>query len=476
MTKRWTTFLAVFGAVMALSLLAMPMRAQEQNPTDTTPKPAASALPPLDTVGDEQPSPDQLLPDSRPLTGVQSPTLGRLESPHSYWEPGFQYSNTIQSTLPGEQSSGLSSTNYLAATVSLLEQWRSSQLAVNYSGGGTFSTDKTLGNGYFHQLGATQSFQWARWQVQFLDQFSYIPDSEFGFGGGTNLGLPGGGISPTAPQTGLSSGYQTLFTSEGPRYNNNFTTQVVYQLSPRASVNASGSYGILRFENSGSINDDNAGANVGYNYQLNREDTIGVQYSFNRYSYVGLSQAIDDHVISVAYGKKITGRLALKLFGGPDITTFKVPIANVSRRTSGSGGGSVSYRFSRVDTSVSYNHGVTAGSGAFAGSETDSITGNASRQLTRTWRGQVNFGFARNRDIVSNAAAAGLATAFNSYSVGGGLSRPFGANANLSFAYAANIQTGGQASGCTVPGCGSSYTQHQVTLNLQWHTRPLVLR
>jgi hypothetical protein len=476
MTKRWTTFLAVFGAVMVLSLLAIPMRAQEQNPTDTTPKPAASALPPLDTVGDEQPSPDQLLPDSKPLTGVQSPTLGRLESPHSYWEPGFQYSNTIQSTLPGEQSSGLSSTNYLAATVSLLEQWRSSQLALNYSGGGTFSTDKTLGNGYFHQLGATQSFQWARWQVQFLDQFSYIPDSEFGFGGGTNLGLPGGGISPTAPQTGLSSGYQTLFTSEGPRYNNNFTTQVVYQLSPRASVNASGSYGILRFEDSGSINDDNAGANVGYNYQLNREDTIGVQYSFNRYSYVGISQAIDDHVISVAYGKKITGRLALKLFGGPDITTFKVPIANVSRRTSGSGGGSVSYRFSRVDTSVSYNHGVTAGSGAFAGSETDSITGNASRQLTRIWRGQVNFGFARNRDIVSNAAAAGLATAFNSYFAGGGLSRPFGANANLSFAYSANIQTGGQASGCTVPGCGSSFTQHQVTLNLQWHTRPLVLR
>jgi hypothetical protein len=477
MTKRWTTFLAGCGALAILCLPAVPARAQDQTPADATPKPAARAYPPLgDTTSDEQPSPDQLLPDSRPLTGVQNQTLGQVESPHSYWEPGFQYSNTIQNSLPGEASSGWSSTNYLAATMSLLEQWRASQLAVNYSGGGTFSTDPTLGNGYFHQLGVTQAFQWARWQVQFLDQFSYTPDSEFGFGGGTSLGIPGGGIAPSAPQTGLTGNYQTLFTTEGPRYSNNFTTQVVYQISPRTSVNASGSYGILRFENPGSINNDTAEANVGYNYQLNKEDTIGLEYAFSRYSYIGNSQAIDDHVISVAYGKKITGRLALKLFGGPDITLFKVPVGNVSRRTSGSGGGNITYRFSHVDTGVSYNHGVTGGSGAFAGSETDSITGNVSRQLTRIWQGQVNFGFARNRDIVSGAAEAGFATAFNSYFAGGGLSRQIGPNANLSFAYTARIQTGGQVSGCTLPGCSGSYTQHQVILNLQWHTRPLALR
>src|SRR5277367_5771270 len=106
MTRRWTTFLAGWGTLTALSLMPAVARAQDTNPTDATPKPAARAYPPLgDATGGEQPAPDQLLPDSRPLTGVQSPTLGVVESPHSYWEPGFQYSNTIQSSLPGQASS-----------------------------------------------------------------------------------------------------------------------------------------------------------------------------------------------------------------------------------------------------------------------------------------------------------------------------------------------------------------------------------
>ena len=474
MTKRWTTILAGWGTLAVFGVLAAPGRAQEQAPPDATPKPAASALPPLDTIGNDQPSPDQLLPDSRPLTGVQSQTLGQLESPHSYWEPGFQYSNTIQSSLPGQTSSGWSSTNYLAATLSLLEQGRASQLALNYSGGGTFSTDKTLGNGYFHQLGVSQNFQWARWQVQFFDQFSYIPDSEFGFGGGTSLGLAGGGVSSGTPQTGLSGNYQSLFTSEGPRYNNNFTTQVVYQISPRASVNASGTYGILRFVDPGSIDSDNPGASIGYNYLLNREDTIGLTYRFSQFTYIGQSQGIDDHVINIAYGKKITGRLALKVFGGPDITTFKAPTGNIPVRTSGSGGANLTYQFSQLSTSFSYNHGVTGGSGVLTGSETDQIKANVSRQLTRVWRAQGNFGFSRNRAIGSTSSQGGLA--FNSYSVGGGVSRPFGPNANLSIAYSANIQTGEAVSGCTVPGCNGTYNQQQIILNLQWHARPLVLR
>jgi hypothetical protein len=324
-------------------------------------------------------------------------------------------------------------------------------------------------------LGVSQNFQWARWQVQFFDQFSYLPESQFGFGGGTSLGLPGGGYSGV-PQTGLTSGYQSLFTAEGPRYSNNFTTQVVYQISPRSSVNVSGTYGILRFVNAGNIENDNTGANIGYNYELNKTDTIGLTYGFNRYTYIGEPQAINDNVINVAYGKKITGRLALKVYGGPDITTFRVPVGNVTQRTSGAGGATLDYRFSHVDLGVSYSHAVTAGSGVSVGFETDQVQATVSRQLTRLWQGQANFGFARNGDLISGAAEANSATAFNSWFGGAGLSRPFGPNANFSIAYTGRVQTGGTVSGCTIPGCNGNYTQSQITLNIQWHTRPLVLR
>ncbi len=168
---------------------------QRAGPTEA----AGTALPPLVGEADE-PTPDTILPDTRPLTGVQSPTLGRIESPHSYWQPGVQYSNTIQNNLPGSLNAGWSITNYIAANVTLLESWRSSQLAINYSGGGDFSTDKTIGNGYFQQMGFSQTFNWARWQLVFLDQLSYLPQSNFGFGAGTGLGLPGGGINTGVPQ------------------------------------------------------------------------------------------------------------------------------------------------------------------------------------------------------------------------------------------------------------------------------------
>jgi hypothetical protein len=476
MKKRWLTLLAGCGALMALNLIpAVVARAQDPNAPDATPKPAGRAYPPLDdpTTNDDQPSPDQLLPDSRPLTGVQSPTLGRIESPHSYWEPGFQYSNTTQNNLPGALNSGWTTTNYLAANVSLLESWRSSQLAVNYSGGGDFSTDKTIGNGAFQQLGLSQTFQWTRWQVQFLDQFSYLPESEFGFGGGTSLGLAGGGVAPGVPQTGLSSSLQSLFTAVGPRYNNNFTTQVVYQLTPRASVNVSGTYGILRFVDSGNVDTDNAGASIGYNYQLSKEDTIGLVYRFSRFSYVANPQTIDDNVINVAYGKKITGRLALQIFGGPDITTFSIPIGGISRQVSGSGGGSLTYAFNRADSvSLNYTHGVTPGSGVFAGAVTDQLGASIGHAFTRVWSAQANVGYAKNRSVVN----AGSQNSFDSYYFGGGVNRPFGPNTNFSIAYSAHIQSMNALAGCIGSSCSSTFTQHQIVMNFQWHTRPLVLR
>jgi hypothetical protein len=164
--------------------------------------------------------------------------------------PGFQYGNFVRSgALNQLTSSGWNTTSYVAGNLSLLEAWNRSQLSVNYSGGGSFSTDKSQGNDYYHQLGLIQAFNWKRWQLSFIDQFSYLPQTQFGFGAGTNLVTPGvgGPLGPSLP--GLQTNYQpnqSVFTSLGPRYSNSITTQVIYAVSPRGSVTLSGSYGILR--------------------------------------------------------------------------------------------------------------------------------------------------------------------------------------------------------------------------------------
>src|SRR5882762_8332725 len=99
-----------------------------------------------------------LTPDLTPLTGVQTPTLGSPPVLHSYWEPGVQWSGSIQSNSYNQTAnSSWLMNNYIIGNVSLLQAWSGSQLAINYSGGGFLSTDSTQGNGYYHQLALSQT-------------------------------------------------------------------------------------------------------------------------------------------------------------------------------------------------------------------------------------------------------------------------------------------------------------------------------
>src|SRR5713101_6428511 len=200
------------------------------------PKPPVREFPPLiegrrDQDNSQEP-PADLRPDDRPLTGVQETSLGTQEMRHSYWVPGFQYANMIRSTsFNNPNVTNWNSTSYLTGNVSLLDTWSHAQLSMNYSGGGSFSTDSTQGRNYFHQFGMTQSFDWQRWQLQFIDQFSYLPETQFGFGGPTNLSLPGVGGSIAPPVPGLQNNYvpnQSILSSIGPRYSNSIVVQVVY--------------------------------------------------------------------------------------------------------------------------------------------------------------------------------------------------------------------------------------------------------
>src|SRR5215831_2759212 len=194
--------ISVFSIVLFLALLsgAQAVSAQDEPPPTGAekPKPAGSSYPiPIVNGGDQQ---DQdnggLIPDTTPLTGLLSPTLGSPGLQHSYWIPGFEWSGAIQSKPYGQtQSSNWLMNNYLVGSMSLVKAWGHNQLAVNYSGRGFISTDSTQGNGQNHQLSLSQTFVWRRWALQLVDQFSYLPQSSFGFGGSTGLGPPGTGGS-----------------------------------------------------------------------------------------------------------------------------------------------------------------------------------------------------------------------------------------------------------------------------------------
>ena len=475
------------GFFIALVLLfgARIGRAQDepQEPADTTPRPAARSTPiPIIDSGNAEDdtgvsdAANRLRPDITPLTGLQNATLGSPDLRHNYWVPGFQYGNTAQSGNYGQpNSSGWFAMNYLIANVSLLQAWSRSQLAVNYSGGGYFSTSSAQGNGNYQQLSLSQTFQSNRWLVQILDEFSYLPQSQFGFGGGTNLGLPGiaGSLGPSVP--GLGGGTvpnQSIYASAGPRLSNTGVIQSTYTVSARGSITASGSYALLHFVQSGNVDNNSVIGNLGYNYQLDRKNTLGLQYRYSGYQFPGEPQALGDSAVNIAYGRKITGRLALQLSGGPEYTSFRIPIGTQSSKLGVNANANLNYGFENGSFSAGYVHGLAGGSGVLTGSTADQLNSAASRRMGRIWSANFNIGYAHNK-AVANSTPNGLPT-YNSWFVGGGVSRPIGRNANLAISYTANI-FGSSQSGCSGATCTSNQTSNYITLSFQWHTRPFVL-
>jgi hypothetical protein len=482
-TPRSSGFSASYLLAVMLLFAASSIFAQEpsqeppplENPSPSTPqpKPAGRDYHPFGDDEDNAESPSTLTPDTVPLTGVLVPGLGTQEMRHSYWVPGFEYGNFVRSS--SENMLGKwSTTNFVGADVSLLESWSHSQLHLNYSGGGSFSTDQTIGNGYYQQLGLIQEFTWRQWQLSLIDQFSYLPISAFGFGGTSGLAAPGVGGSLGPSLLGLQANYQpsqSVFAGFGTRYSNSITAEIVYRVSPRGSVTMAGSYGLLRFVSPGNIDSNDAIFSLGYNYALSKYDTIGLLYDFSAYRYLGEPQAIQDHTVQLAYGRKVTGRVALRLFAGPEVTVFRVQTAGFANRTSVSGRAELTYSRSHTSLSASYNHGVSGGSGVFTGSNTDSVQGSLSRQLSRVWHGTISFGFARNSTLPNGNVVVGVPT-FDTLFAGAGVDRALGRTGSVHFGYTAYLQEASENQ------CASCITglSHQIDVSFQWHTRPLVLR
>ena len=460
--------------ILVGGVASLPSVAQDQNLE--VPKPALQYSPlfgPSDVQQDGDALTQAIQPDSLPLSGVQNPTVGRPASRHSYWVPAIQYGNASRSASIYGAKSGWTTTNFVSTNVSLLESWNHSTLTANYSGGGYFSTDPVQGGqGDFQQLAANYQFDGKRWQALLVDQFSYLPQSSFGFGGGIGGGLSTPGVSGSlaVPVSTLGASYipgQTNLSALGPQYNNSSAAQFTYKISGRGSLTAAGVYGILRFVNPGNINSDMETGVLGYDYAVSRKDTLGLNYRFGAFRFPGQPQALDDQAVQLQYGRKVTGRMALKLAGGPDLITLRIPVGNVRRAVSGSGSVSLTYAFAKTGgVELHYLHGVTGGSGVFQGANSDQVGAGLSKQLTRVWNGGVSFGYSRNGQIIGSSSTTNWDNWFGDAT----LSRQIGRQTFFSLGYQAQIQAGN-----TVPG-NASNTVHQIYLSFQWLIRPFVLR
>jgi len=424
------------------------------------------------------PSQKSITPDTRPLSGAEQFTLGSEGRRRSYMVANFHFLE-IADTNSSSQPTGSTtdSVSLLSGDFSVQRLWSRYALTAAYAGGGALYNTRSDLNQSFHQVSLSQRVALRRWGFLLADEASYLPESSFGYSGLNSWNSLGTGLSsvgaPTSNLNPLFLPNQSILTGLARRVSNTVVGEVDYDFSRRSSFTVTGAYGLLHFLDQGFIDNRSAMVRAGYNHALTHHDTLGLIYGFNQIAFGPLNSRIMSHSAQLAYGRRVTGRLALELSGGPQITTFRNAPVSSDRRVSGTVGALLRYERIRDSFSLSYLRGISGGSGLFAGANTDQVEATAARKLSRMWSGSVSFGYGRNeglREITPTLSNF----RFTSWNAGAGLVRALGRRMQAHFTY--NMLRQNSDSIACITGntnCGTAFLRHQFGLGVDWTSRQI---
>jgi hypothetical protein len=243
--------------------------------------------------------------------------------------------------------------------------------------------------------------------------------------------------------------------------------EVDYQFSRRSAISFSASYGLLHFNNTGFIDSRSLNSQAGFDYMLNAKNSIAVIGAYGTTNFQGSTGATNDYIGQLAYGRKITGRLALQVAAGPEQVQTKNVGAADFQFLSWSTNVAISYRRRRTDYSLYYTHALSNGSGLLAGALSHTFSASASRRLTRHWFGSVNGGYALDNSLAVPTAPTSFS--FTHWYGGSYVGRPVGRHMNVNFNYGVAHQRSPDTCPSSVCG-GSGYVQTFGT-TINWHLR-----
>jgi hypothetical protein len=469
---------------------------QNQSPTpegQQNQAPPAAPIPayhsPLASEADNQSDEgaEPMAPDTRPLSGAQILSLGSLENDHSYWQPHIDVAGLVDSNpQEGPNQSGWGTWVSLSGGVDVHRVAGNSDLMLSYLGGGAIASGVSASDGIVQQLGVTETLTLRRWTLSLIDQMSFLPGSGFGFGELGNGGLSQGGSTGLGTTFGLPG--QTTLTGLGQTLANAATAEATVRLTPRGSLTFVGGYSLLHYSSSGFLDSTDANFQGGYNYLLTRKDTVAVLYTYSALRYSNFDQSIDLHTIQGSYARRVTGRLAFQVAGGPQFGLFRTPIPSGSGSSvSGTGVGSstqlywsasanLQYQWQRILLTASYNHGVSGGSGVLGGSVADVVSGSLTRQMSRTFSSGLTGGYSRNNGLAINSTTGSTTPTNQIYDywfAGANFSHPLGRTLGLTFSYQLEYQNSDDQF-CIGPTCGMSVVRHLFSVGVGWHERPLL--
>jgi hypothetical protein len=431
-----------------------------------------------------------LNPENPPLSGLDQPRLDFKGATSSFISPALAVTESAD-TNPGNEAgvSAVKSVTRVLGAFDLQRFWPKSDLFAEYLGGGAFYStgDNTVRQ--LHALGLLGVTRWRTGQLTVRDAFSYLPEGSFSIGayggapglglaqGGSGLGMPGGGV-PGTHIFGNGS-----FSSVGlvPRLANTSIVDAVQSLTPRSALTVAGGYSFAHFleDQEDLINSQQITVQGGYSYMLGRRDQAAIVYAFQEFHFpVNEGGQVDTNVINLRWSHTITGRLNLEVGAGPQHLSIYQPAnapfpSSEDKRWNVSGRGVLRYRFNTSFVSLSYEKYTSAGSGFFAGADTQVARLSLSRPLSRTWQLYGDIGFSHNKRLQQQLSGGTPGDTFNDGFVGAivrkQIGRDFGAFAAYRFSA---LSFDSSFCGNGEP-CNRISHRHVGSIGVDWHPRPI---
>jgi hypothetical protein len=425
--------------------------------------------------GNDQASPstsETMIPDTRPLSGIESLGLGSLAGERSYVAPGFLVVQTAQSNAqfqPGGHP-GFGSTAILGGNVGLELLGRRNQFTLAYQGGGILSETDSQPNATYQLFGFSDSLSFRHAVFTLTDRFSYLP----GFYGGLGALAYGGALSLNGLGTlaSLNSGIspQRGILTNAAGYSNLVLGQLDYMPSARSSVTVAAGLENLDSSQEGFSSFNAIIAQAGYSHNLTAKDSVAVFYSLRLFHYSGVSEDLNSQVVSFSYGRRITNRLALQLFVGPEFFAVTIP-GHTQLSIAAYGGAGMTYHWPRTQLSMDYFKGISGGSGALNGANTNAVTMTITRAISTHWSGNLGFGYYHNSGLREPESAT-VPPTYNYWNGTCGLTRALGRHSRIVLFYVFQNQNSNQPFSLG-GGSGKSVLNHSFGFSFDYTFRPI---
>jgi hypothetical protein len=288
-----------------------------------------------------------------------------------------------------------SATN-LSGDVAYISNSKLHPFSMVLSGGRSWSSSGQPSYG-FSSLGLSQVINLKRWSVVVSDSVAYLPGTPTaGLSGVPGVGDLG--INPV--QVGGDTG-QGVLTAYSSRIANTAAGSIQRQLTGQTSVNASGSYGILRFLGSGGggIDGGSVTGGVGISHQLSALTSFSGNYSYSSFTYSDASHlpGFASQTASLQFARRLTRRLSMSVSAGPQWTSIDSP--GSSQGVNVAANASLWYGGQFTHVAISYTRGTNSGSGVVGGALSQGGTISAGRTFARVWSCSVNASYTQSSSL-----------------------------------------------------------------------------